>query len=362
MATKRPTEKNTKAEILTAFKELLQEKKELEAQMTQKPEVKTIEQRNGNGNGKSAPERTVSPVKLNQQKMESIIEGLAQLQLNFGGAVSDLSEKLTQEAFKLQEVQSKVALERQQLEALHNLQATDGSLDTLVEEYEQSSKTFNEELRQRREQVEQTITSAKKAWLKEQEEYRRVIKERNETSGKTRQRDEKEYTYDLTLQRKLSDEEYEQEKQRLYQELEEFQKTEEKQWAEREKAIAERETQFSELKTKVEAMPKELEAAIKRAKEEGKGIAYHQAKVKSDLVAKEVEGSKRNYELRIQALQESIQNQDTRIQTLSKQLDAALKQVQDLAVKAIEGSSNQNSFQAMKEIAIEQAKNQNKMK
>jgi hypothetical protein len=39
-----------------------------------------------------------------------------------------------------------------------------------------------------------------------------------------------------------------------------------------------------------------LETAIKRAREEGKSIAHHQAKVKADLVAKEVEGSKRTYE------------------------------------------------------------------
>lgn len=32
-----------------------------------------------------------------------------------------------------------------------------------------------------------------------------------------------------------------------------------------------------------------------------------------------------------------------RIQNLSKQLESALKQVQDLAVKAIEGTSNVNS-------------------
>jgi hypothetical protein len=47
---------------------------------------------------------------------------------------------------------------------------------------------------------------------------------------------------------------------------------------------------------------------------------------------------------------------------LSQQLDSALKQVQDLAVKAIEGASNRNSFEAMKEVALEQAKNQAKNK
>lgn len=358
MATKRPNEKNTKAEILTAFNELLKENKELEAQIMQKPETPTAPR---NGNSKSSSEVIIKPVPK-QQKMESIIDGLNQLQLNFGGAVSDLSEKLVLEAFKLQEAQRKVSEERQELQALHSLEITDGSLDTLIQQYEESYKTFNEEKTQRQEEIELAITTAKKTWEKEQEEHRRFIKERNESLSKTRLRDSKEYSYDLTLQRKLSDEEYEQEKKRLYQELEEFQKNQEKQWAEREKAISERETQFSELKTKVEAMPKELEAAIKRAKEEGKGIAYGQAKVKADLLAKEIEGSKHNYELRIQSLQETIDTQNFRIQNLSKQLDAALKQVQDLAVKAIEGSSNISSFQAMKEIALEQAKNQNKLK
>ena len=59
---------------------------------------------------------------------------------------------------------------------------------------------------------------------------------------------------------------------------------------------------------------------------------------------------------------EMIQNQDASILSLSKQLEAALKQVQDLAVKAIEGASNASSFEVMKEIAFEQVKNQPKNK
>jgi uncharacterized protein involved in exopolysaccharide biosynthesis len=80
------------------------------------------------------------------------------------------------------------------------------------------------------------------------------------------------------------------------------------------------------------------------------------------LYAKEVEGQKQSYELQLQSLEETIGDREARIQTLSKQLDAALKQVQDLAVKAIEGSANQNSLQAIKDIAIEQAKNQQRNK
>ena len=150
--------------------------------------------------------------------------------------------------------------------------------------------------------------------------------------------------------------------ERLYKELLETREQQEKQWQEREKGIADREKQYAEAKAKVEAFPQELEQNIKNGKENGRNIGNYQAKVKSDLRAKELEGQKRNYELQIQSLEETIKAQDSRIQSLSKQLDMALKQVQDLAVKAIEGASNASSYQAMKEIALEQVKNQQKGK
>jgi hypothetical protein len=40
------------------------------------------------------------------------------------------------------------------------------------------------------------------------------------------------------------------------------------------------------VQAKVKAMPKDLETAVKRAKEEGKGIAQHHSKVRADLLAK----------------------------------------------------------------------------
>jgi membrane protein involved in colicin uptake len=105
----------------------------------------------------------------------------------------------------------------------------------------------------------------------------------------------------------------------IYKEFRELQQETQKQWTVREKAISEREKQFEELKTKVEAFPKEKEAAIKKATEEGKGIASYQAKVKADLYAKEkeVEGKKRFYEERLQSLELTITNQETRLQNLS---------------------------------------------
>ncbi|MCU0544300.1 MAG: hypothetical protein MUE44_19340 [Oscillatoriaceae cyanobacterium Prado104] len=363
---KRVSDKNTKAEILEAYKEAAKEKAALESQLKQ---LSSNPPTNGLQKPIPAQEKVTveakKPMTLipNKQKMQSTIDNLILLQFSFGGAVSELSEKLTSEASKLEELRRTVGEEVQQLQELHALEnVEEDTLDNLIQQYESSAKTFTNELSDRRETVEQELLDLRQTWEKEQEQHKVAVKERNESLQKNRQRDEETYNYDLHLQRNLDIEEYDQRQQTLYKEIEEFQQEQEKQWAEREKSIADREKLYAEVKAKVEAHPKELEANIKNGKENGRNIGYYQAKVKADLLAKEIEGQKQNYELQIQGMLQTIQNQESRIASLSKQLDAALKQVQDLAVKAIEGASNLSSFQAVKEIAIEQAKTQQKNK
>lgn len=371
--TKRVNSKNTKAEILEAFTELKKEKAALESQLKQvdgdKPSRVVPE--NGSGNSKAEVNENFAKEEFKQMnsyesgkpKLQNTIESLMILQAGFGGAASELSEKLTSKTMQLQELRLSVEEELQQLQDLHDFQEVDDeTLDNLIEQYEQSAKTFGEEFDLRQETLQQEIQEGTKGWEKEQQEHQRAVKERNEERNKVRDRDEESYEYDLQLQRDIDIEEYEENKKRLYRELDEMQELEEKQWTERQKAIADREKQYAEVKEQVETFEKKLEDNIKSGKENGRNIGFYQAKIKSDLLAKEVEGNKQVYQLRIQSLNQTIQNQEARIQTLSQQLDSALKQVQDLAVKAIEGSSNVNSFQAVKEIAIEQAKNQQKNK
>jgi uncharacterized coiled-coil protein SlyX len=138
--------------------------------------------------------------------------------------------------------------------------------------------------------------------------------------------------------------------------LEDLEDTKRREWAEREKHIAEQEKEFAELKTQVERFPEELETVVKKAQEEGSEMARRQTKVKADLRVKEIEGERRIYELKIQSLEDTIKKQQQQMNSLSAQLDVAVKQVQDLAMKAIEGASNTSSLQAVREIALEQAK------
>jgi hypothetical protein len=360
MATKKPTEKSTKVEILQAYEELAKEKSALKSQLDQatKSSTSTVVKEKSPSEPKIAMNQAASI----QQKMNSTIESLVKIQLGFGSAASELSEQLTTKASKLAEIKQSVTTETQGLKELHKLEVSPETLDNLIQAYENNSKAYQEEFNQRYETLSQETQQQRSTWQKEQDEYKLSLKDRNETLTRTRQREGVDYKYDTELQRKLESDEYEQRQKALYKQIEEIQQETEKKWTEREKIIAEREQQFAEVKAKVEAFPKDKEAAIKKASEEGKGIAHYQAKVKSDLLGKEVEGQKRFYEQRLQSLEQTINNQESRIQNLSNQLDSALKQVQDLAVKAIEGSANVNSYQAIKEIALEQAKSQAKAK
>ena len=376
---KKPNQRNTKAEILDAFNDLLKQNKELESQLKDAkkqpkniaaPSQKTaqgatekINSAQANNSKNEVVPVTVPALIANEpQSVGDILQVLTQLQDNFGGAVSNLSEKLTQEAVTLENIQTSVSEQEEQLTNLYDLDVENTDVDQLIQDYQDSEKTFDEEFDTRQGELDEELTRAQDEWDKEQETYQRSIKERDENTSKTRQREAEEYLYDLQLERKLSTETYDQDRKQLYQELEDLEELQNKEWDELEEAIATREKEFSEVETKAESLEAELEAAIKKAKEEGKGIANHQAKVKADLREKEVLGLKRSYELRLDFLEDTIQDQDDRIHSLSKQLDAALKQVQDLAVKAIEGAAESSSFEALREIALEQARTTNKGK
>jgi chromosome segregation ATPase len=357
-ANARLSQRNTKAEILAAYEELKKEKSSLQSQFNK---LSSPKNQNSLENSEAVVLKNGSASK--QSKMQQTIDGLTLLQSSFGNAISELSEQLTQEATLLESLQKAVEFELQQLNELHSLESVeDETLEALILQYEESAKNFEAELTERQETLEQQLQEQQKAWKKEQEDYQRQRQERNENYKRNLKRDRETYHYNLQLQREREIDEYEQNKNQLDQQLEETRQTKEQEWKQREEEISLKETEYAAVKEKVEAFPDQLEDTLKKAKESGRNIGYYQAKIKVDLLAKEMEGQKRFYELRIQSLSETINTQETRLKSLSQQLDAAQKQVQDLAVKAIEGTSNLHSFQAVKEILLEQAKNQPKGK
>ncbi|OJJ12526.1 hypothetical protein BKI52_45380 [marine bacterium AO1-C] len=360
--------KNTKAQILQAYKDLEKEKKEIERKLkTSEQEVVKL-QKQASSTPVSKPsvkEKTVVKVVGDSAKVENIegiILNLESIEKGLGKAMSEVANKLTVEAETLAELTQDINEEKEQLGKLYDLEVNSDVLDKLIEDYENSKTTFEEESDKKRKTFEEDIAEKRKNWQKEQEVYYRKTSERDEESRKTQEREREEHEYNLELDRSLKDDEYDQKKKQLQVELDEMREARETSWAAEEKALKEQENEFNEYKTKFEEIPDKLDKAVKRAEAEGKAIIERDAKEKAELLAKETESENRIFELTIESLDNTIKSQNSRITSLSKQLESALKQAQDLAVKAIEGSANNDSFSAIREIALEQAKNQAKSK
>ena len=360
MPIKRVSSKSTKAEILNAYKELEQEYKELQAKKTPSsvvtpatpPVVKTV-----------SPKTTAGQTDANAQApMDEVIKTLGQVGEKFNTALSQLSTNMLVEAAALKDVRTTVETERARLKNLYGLEIEDDSLGTLIKKYIETAEKAQETLIQKREEADKAWLEKTQAVETEKEETLLRLQEQNNLDKKTKNREETEYNYGLTLKRNLSKEEEAEQKKQQQQALKELEEKTKKAWDEREKALAEREKEFEESKAKVEGFPKELEQAIKKAKDVGIGIARHQAKIKADLAAQEFASEEHVFQLKISSLEEQVAHQKGQIDKLSKQLENALKQAQELAVKAIEGGSNQSSFDALREIALEQAKGQSKAK
>lgn len=380
---KKVTKNNTKAEILSAYLEIEDSYGLLEKEVSEL-QKKLEKASSGNGSNKNKTLKNDSIKVDNEEKsfssdehnkpsasggnndnynIDKILNSLEHLQIGFGGAASKLSEKLIAEASTLEELRNSVFKVKNQLKELHNLEEIeDDTLDHLLESYKENAKSYENEFNNRQEALEQKYQSLQEDWRKEQDKYNQEKKERDETYRKAQKRDTEEYEYELKLNRDLDEDEYTQRKKNLYQELKDQKETQEREWELREEEISKREEEYKTAQEKVEKHEQDKGKRKNDGREEGKRIGNSQAKIELDMLTKDIEGERQNYLLRIDTLDQTIQNHNDSIKDLTAQLDATLKQVQDLAVKAIEGSSNRNAYDAIKEVTNELAKNQHKGK
>lgn len=278
--------------------------------------------------------------------VEAVVEGVARLGLEISKALSEISGKLTAEVGQLAALREAVAMERAELERLHKIDVSATAIDQLLEDY-----------RREKERQEAEIAAQRAGWHQEAEANTRERKEQEETLKRQRQREIDDYEYKKALERKKAEDKYDEQQRQLERKNQERQEQLEKGWQTREAAIKESEAEFARLKAAAEEFPARLAREVKQAAEDAGRAAEARLEQESLLLKKDFEGEKRLGELRVRTLEETLERQSAHIATLEKQLTEAKQQVQDIAVKAIEGASGARALSHVNQIAIEQAKN-----
>ncbi|MBW4601700.1 MAG: hypothetical protein KME29_19530 [Calothrix sp. FI2-JRJ7] len=318
--------KDAKRQLMQAFEQIIAPRKQLESKIATKLEV-----------AEKAKNKQILEA-ASTYTVDSIVKSLADLQLEFGGIVNSLSEKLAKENSKLDELNRGIEIETALLQEIQQVRVVADAVDILTQEHQEKLKTLEQDTQNKREALSKEAAQARKDWLKEQAEFDEAVQVYNQLQAKQRQQDTEDYQYKLDNTRKINTDAYEAKKRNLERELKEGAITREKNWAERETTLKANQTLLGEYQNIVTAFPAELEEAVKKAREEAIKDTSQKAKVEADLLEKEWEGTKQSYELKVKSLEETIQKQVEQIESISTQLQTTLKQAQDLAMRAF--SSN----------------------
>ncbi len=319
--------KDSKEQLKQVFQQIIAERKKSDFKIATKQEL-----------AESEKNQQVLEV-ASTYTVDSIVKGLADLQLEFGSIVRQLSEKLANENSKLDELKLAIEIETQHLQELQEIKIAADTVHILSQEHQEQLNVIEQDTSNQKQLLEKEIAQQRKNWQQEQSEFETAIHQQNELLLKERQKEADDYQYRLELTRKINTDAYEARKRNLEREVKEITQTKQKQWAEREKILTDGQPLFKENQKKIESFASEIEEAIKKAREEAIRDVHQDAKVKADLFEKEWQATKQSYELKIQGLEQTITKQIEQIHGLESQLQAAMKQAQDLAMRAFENSS-----------------------
>lgn len=278
--------------------------------------------------------------------VEAVVQRISGLGLEVSRALAGVAEKLTEEVDLLAAVRDAVALERRELERLHKIDVAATALDQLVRDYAREEQ-----------RLEAEAEAQRVAWREESMGAERERKEQEDALKKQRQREMEDYEYRKSLERKKAQDKYDEETRLREKRNLEQQEALEKGWQVREAVLKEREEELARLKAEVAEFPARLQREVAAAAEEARKDAETRLEQQVVLVRKDAETDKRLAELRVKTLEDMLARNAGHIAALEKQLGDAKQQVQDIAVKAIEGASGARALSHINQIAMEQAKN-----
>lgn len=342
--------KSTKHEMLEAYSTVLkqlQEKKETEVSPEEKFEEKKKKETVGVAEALSS---------------EGAVRAISNLKLEIGKMLTQISDRLEGEVDKFKKIQEAIGIKEKELQEFYEIERSAATLAALVESQNQRRQQFESEMTIKREELNREIQNFRDAWEKERKDHEASIEERNAAEKKSREREKEEFLYAFRREQQLARDRFEDEKEKLEREIQLKREEMEKELIEREKVVAEREGELIELRNKVNVFPKELETTLDKAIKDTTERIRLEARSREELLNKEFDGERNVLTTRIESLEKTTKEQGDQIARLSQQLEKAYQKVQDIAVKAVEGSSNLKSIATLQEKIAEQTRRQSQEK
>lgn len=292
--TKQISEKNTKQEIMDAYREIVSQ-----------VSIDTVD---------LSTEDKKALESANKESVEKITNDLSSLKLSLNKTLTELTDRLTHEAERLTTLRRAITISQKELDETEKIKVQLGMLKRLLELHVQKEN-----------ELAQEIESKRKEWETEQAEYVATLK-------RERTRADEEYAYARKLEKKQDEDERIQ--RRLTWETE-LQKDKEK--------LSQEKRELEELRKKTAQYPDEIDKVARDAASKAATETKKEADIKIQMLTQEHASQIKLERLKIEQLESLAKSQTTEIERLKKELTEATRQVKDIAVAVIEGPKKEIS-------------------
>ncbi|MEM9006215.1 MAG: hypothetical protein AAGE59_22145 [Cyanobacteria bacterium P01_F01_bin.86] len=317
----------SKEEVFADFEKILAERKKLGSRIATK-EDEAAAARN---------EQVLD--RASAYTVDGIVKGLADLQLEFGSVVAQLSEKLSAESLKLEELDQAIAIETHHLQMLKQIRVVADTLHLLTQEHQEKLRTLEQTDAEQQAVLAQEIAATRSLWTQEQEDFEQAVSEQAAQLTKERERQEADYLYELERQQTIDANEFDETQRHQEKELQATEQVNQRQWAERETILQANQPLLEDYQQRVSIFAAELNELVETTRADASTAVQQNAEVQAELLEKEWEATKQGYEFTIQSLEQKIQEQTRQIESINTQLQETLQQSHALTMKAFEKSS-----------------------
>jgi len=338
---------NTKKQMIEAYNALLKQLEEKRASEL-KPERKLEEKKT---------REVVETAKT--LSTEGVVKGINSLKIEINTALAQISDKLEAEVNKFQSIQKAIEGKEQEFQEVYEIERRAATLAALIETQNQKQLEFESEMASRKEELDREIKGIRVTWEKEKKDHEAQIIDRDSEEKKRRVREKEEFSYGFRREQQLAKDKFEDEKAKLEKELQLKKEQMEKELTEREKAVSHRENELQELQEKVGAFSGEIKAAVDAAVRDATEKAKAEAANKLELLKKGFDGERNVLNTRIASLEKTVEEQNAQRIKLSQQLEMSYQKVQDISLKAVEGSATVKSVSGLQQLMSEQTRKAN---
>ena len=287
---------------------------------------------------------------------EGVVRLIGELKSTMPRTLTQLSDRLEEEIGKYSRICRAIAAKDSELKEIYEIQRSASTLLAFLETHQRKQEEMERNFQAEKEQLEREIETTRAEWEKERRQHEQEIKERDAAEQKRRQRELEEYKYTLrprtaACPRPIGRRDCHGPKGTGPAQI----ATGGASGASGKGRWPQASRNWRSFAPRRRLCPR-VEDGDRAAAADAAKRAEQQHKAAEELLRRELEGEKNVLATKIAALERTVQEQAEQLSRLEQQAEKAYAQVQEIAVRAIEGSASTKQLANLQQLFAEQVR------